>query len=45
MAAPSKEEYLKKYLSVNAEEKKKKKRKKPGTAPAKIIRYLYCSIF
>jgi hypothetical protein len=39
MAASSKEEYLKKYLSVNAEEKKKKRKKKPGVAPAKIIRY------
>ncbi|XP_053409155.1 BUD13 homolog [Mercenaria mercenaria] len=38
MAASSKEEYLKKYLSVNAEEKKKKKKKKTGVAPAKVGR-------
>ncbi|WAR04469.1 LOW QUALITY PROTEIN: BUD13-like protein [Mya arenaria] len=38
MAAPSKADYLKKYLSENAEEKKKKKRKKLAGAPAKVIK-------
>jgi len=38
MAALSKQDYLKKYLSENAEEKKKKRRKKVQGAPAKVIK-------
>ncbi|KAH3691062.1 BUD13 homolog isoform X2 [Dreissena polymorpha] len=38
MAAPIKADYLKKYLSENAEQKKKKKRPKVPGIPAKIIK-------
>ena len=38
MAGVSKEEYLKRYLSVNAEEKKKKKRKKVHGQVAKLTK-------
>ncbi len=40
MAASSKAEYLKKYLSGSTEENKQKKKKKKGQLVAKLPRYL-----